>query len=128
MSRMFSQDGTLKDSLGKRRTARSEEAAAAESQPNARPRAPHEHSWHVLLWEGRPPCLPTNHLARITRRKTGRHGGRPSPNFSAFLAGRDVHVAPEKPDRLRKSDGRGWPSQIVARACPPALTVASAPV
>src|SRR6516164_2834104 len=61
-----------------------------------RARAPHEHSWHVLLWEGRPPCLPTNHLARITRRKTGRHGGRPSPNFSGLLAGKCVHVAPKK--------------------------------
>jgi hypothetical protein len=63
-------------------------------------RAPHEHSWQVLSWEGRSPCRPTNHLAHNREKKMGRHGIRPSLDFSGFLAGKSVHGTLKKAPRF----------------------------
>ena len=51
----------------------------------------------------------------------GRRGGRPSLNFSRFLAGKCVHVAPKKgppfPDtRARNAEREDWATGIFLRA------------
>ena len=60
-------------------------------------RFPGKRPFIAFFREGRAPSRPIFYpLLPGWEKEVGRHGGRPSLNFSRFLAGNSVHVAPKK--------------------------------